>query len=178
MRLWSEIPGSSEPSGSRWRIVDFDISPAYTCGSPQAQARISLIDDFTMTKKELVKAISEEIELTQVKTTEIVRVMFNSIIDSLITDGRVELRSFGIFELKRREPRMGRNPRTGDDVAIPAKYVVTFKPGKDIEARIGEMEERERIMEAHRRTQQPGPHGPHQKPDSVSSQGDDRSASQ
>ena len=95
-----------------------------------------------MTKKEIVKTISDEIGLTQLKTKEIVQKTFDAIIDTLVTDGRIELRNFGVFEVRKRAARNARNPRTGDKVEVPEKLVVTFKPGKEMEARVREMEQR------------------------------------
>ena len=53
-----------------------------------------------------------------------------------MAERRIELRNFGVFEVKRRAPRKARNPRTGDKVFVPEKYVVTFKPGKEMEERV------------------------------------------
>ncbi len=92
-----------------------------------------------MTKKEIVKKISEEIGLTQLKTKDIVQRTLDEIIHTLVQEGRIELRNFGVFEVKRRAPRKARNPRTGDKVSVPAKNVVTFKPGKEMEERVGSM---------------------------------------
>lgn len=92
-----------------------------------------------MTKKEIVKTISEEIGLTQLKTKEIVQKTFDSIIEALVKEGRIELRNFGVFEVKKRAARKARNPRTGDKVHVPEKYVVTFKPGKEMEARVSQI---------------------------------------
>ena len=89
-----------------------------------------------MTKKEIVKAISEELGLTQLKTKEIVQKTFDAIVETLVTDRRIELRNFGVFEVKERAARKARNPRTGDQVDVPAKFVVTFKPGKEMEKRV------------------------------------------
>jgi integration host factor subunit beta len=92
-----------------------------------------------VTKKEIVKQISEKIEgLTQLKTKEIVQMTFDAIVDTLIKDEdhRIELRNFGVFEVKLRKPRKARNPRTGAKVDVPAKCVVTFKPGKEMEDRV------------------------------------------
>ncbi len=94
-----------------------------------------------MTKKEIVKSISEEIGLTQIKTKEIVQRTFDAIVETLVTDKRIELRNFGVFEVKRRAARKARNPRTGDKVYVREKYVVTFKPGKEMEERVRQMEE-------------------------------------
>ncbi|WP_197528406.1 HU family DNA-binding protein [Aeoliella mucimassa] len=93
-----------------------------------------------MTKKEIVKTISEEIGLTQLKTKEIVQKTFDAIVETLVEDHRIELRNFGVFEVKKRAARKARNPRTGDKVDVPEKFVVTFKPGKEMEARVRELE--------------------------------------
>ena len=89
-----------------------------------------------MTKKEIVRRISERAELTQLKTKEIVQWTFDAIIDTLIHDGRIELRNFGVFEVRRRKARRARNPRTNDRVDVPEKNVVTFQPGKEMEERV------------------------------------------
>lgn len=95
-----------------------------------------------MTKKEIVKTISDEIGLTQLKTKEIVQKTFDAIVETLVEDRRIELRNFGVFEVKKRAARKARNPRTGDKVSVPEKFVVTFKPGKEMEARVRELERR------------------------------------
>lgn len=89
-----------------------------------------------MTKKEIVRKISDRAELTQLKTKEIVQWTFDAIIDTLISDGRIELRNFGVFEVRRRKARRARNPRTNDRVDVPEKNVVTFQPGKEMEERV------------------------------------------
>ena len=99
-----------------------------------------------MTKKEIVKTISENIGLTQLQTKEIVQKTFDAIVEAIVTERRIELRNFGVFEVRKRAPRRARNPKTGDQVAVPAKYVVTFKPGKEMEARVREIDEREQRM--------------------------------
>ena len=100
-----------------------------------------------MTKKEIVKAISEELGLTQLKTKEIVQKTFDAIVETLVTDHRIELRNFGVFEVKKRAARKARNPRTGGQVEVPAKFVVTFKPGKDMEERVLQLEQAEQARE-------------------------------
>jgi len=95
-----------------------------------------------VTKKEIVRTISEEIGLTQLKTKEIVQKTFDAIVEALVEDGRIELRNFGVFEVKRRAPRKARNPRTGEKVDVAEKFVVTFKPGKEMEQRVRELERR------------------------------------
>ncbi len=97
-------------------------------------------DDFpdrkSITKKNIVKSISHEIGLTQKVTKEIVEKVFDAIVDSLVVNQRLELRNFGVFEVKRRAARLGRNPKTSREVTIPEKYVVTFKAGKEMEERV------------------------------------------
>jgi integration host factor subunit beta len=94
-----------------------------------------------VTKKEIVKSISEEIGLTQLKTKEIVQKTFDAIIETLVADHRIELRNFGVFEVKKRAARKARNPRTGERVDVAEKWVVTFKPGKEMEERVRQLEE-------------------------------------
>ncbi|HLJ93509.1 MAG TPA: HU family DNA-binding protein [Gemmataceae bacterium] len=89
-----------------------------------------------MTKKEIVKQISERIGLTQLKTKDIVQQTFDAIVETLIEVGRIELRNFGVFEVKMRKARKARNPRTGERVDVEPKKVVTFKPGKEMEDRV------------------------------------------
>src|SRR5882757_2166489 len=78
--------------------------------------------------------------MTQLKTKEIVQKTFNAIVNTLVEDHRIELRNFGVFEVKRRAARKARNPRTGEKVFVPEKFVVTFKPGKEMEERVRELE--------------------------------------
>jgi integration host factor subunit beta len=91
------------------------------------------VENAKVTKKEIVKKISEDISLTQLKTKDIVQRTLDAIIQTLVSEGRIELRNFGVFEVKQRAPRKARNPRTGDKVYVPSKNVVTFKPGKEME---------------------------------------------
>ena len=96
-----------------------------------------------MTKKEIVKTISEEMQLTQLKTKEIVQKTFDAIVETLVTERRIELRNFGVFEVKKRAARKARNPRTGERVDVGEKYVVTFTPGKEMEERVRQLERAE-----------------------------------
>jgi nucleoid DNA-binding protein len=93
-----------------------------------------------VTKKEIVKQISDEIGLTQLKTKEIVQKTFNAIVETLLRERRIELRNFGVFEVKRRKARKARNPRTGERVEVEPKNVVTFKPGKEMEEKVRNLE--------------------------------------
>ena len=97
------------------------------------------MESTVLTKKDIVRTISEEIGLTQQQTKQIVQKTFDAIIDSLVRERRIELRNFGVFEVKQRAARKARNPRTGRQVSVPEKFVVTFKPGKEMEAKVMEL---------------------------------------
>ena len=90
------------------------------------------------TKKDIVRTIAEESGLTQQTAKELVQNTLDAIVQILADNGRIELRNFGVFECKERKARIGRNPKTGAPVDVPAKFVVTFKPGKAMENRIRE----------------------------------------
>jgi DNA-binding protein HU-beta/integration host factor subunit beta len=79
-----------------------------------------------MTKKDMARAIAEDLGITQVQAKAIVQQVFDSIVETLLTERRIELRNFGVFEVTERRPRKARNPRTGTAVDVPAKVVVTF----------------------------------------------------
>src|SRR5580658_257175 len=78
--------------------------------------------------------------MTQLKTKEIVQQTFDAIVETLLVEKRIELRNFGVFEVKRRKARKARNPRTGEKVDVEPKNVVTFKPGKEMEERVRQMD--------------------------------------
>jgi integration host factor subunit beta len=89
-----------------------------------------------VTKKEIVKEIADRANETQLKTKKIVQWTFDAIIETLMQEGRIELRNFGVFEVRRRKPRKARNPKTDEPVDVPAKNVVSFQPGKEMEDRV------------------------------------------
>jgi integration host factor subunit beta len=82
-----------------------------------------------LTKKDIARAISEKLGLTQLQTKEIVQKILAAIVNTLVEDGRVELRNFGVFEVRRRKPRKARNPRTGENIMVPASRTVFLSPG-------------------------------------------------
>ena len=92
-----------------------------------------------MTKKDLAKAIAEELGITAVVALQAVQRTFDKITDALVEEGRIELRNFGVFEVKKRRAREARNPLTGEEVKVPAKLVVTFKPGREMQGRVGRL---------------------------------------
>ena len=89
-----------------------------------------------MTKKEIVRLVSEKTDLSQQQTKEIVQKTFESIIEVLVKDGRIELRNFGVFEVKVHAARNARNPRTGVEVWVDEHETVAFKPGKMMVAKV------------------------------------------
>ena len=89
-----------------------------------------------MTKKELVRSIAEALDINQTQAKAIVQRVLDTVLATLASTGRVELRNFGVFEVKRRAARKAHNPLTGEQVDVPEKDVVTFKPGKVMQQRI------------------------------------------
>ena len=90
-----------------------------------------------MIRSELVaKIAAENPHLTQSDAERIVRTVFESIAETLANGGRVELRGFGAFSIRHRDPRRGRNPRTGETVDVEAKAVPFFKAGKELRDRL------------------------------------------
>ena len=92
----------------------------------------------SMTKAELVEEVSRVSDLTKKHSEVIVDTVFRSIITALHRGEKIELRGFGSFRLRRREPRKGRNPKTGDKVDVPPKKVPYFKPGKELKELINQ----------------------------------------
>ena len=86
----------------------------------------------SLTKAALIKEVARVAGLTRKCAEIIVDAVFGSILETLHRGEKVELRGFGSFRLRRREPHRGRNPRTGDRVDVPSKRVAYFKPGKEL----------------------------------------------
>jgi integration host factor subunit beta len=91
-----------------------------------------------MTKAELVTQVALKTELTKQQTAEVVDLLFECIIKALQAGDKVELRGFGSFRRRDRRPRLGRNPKTGEVVAVSAKTVPFFKTGKMLQARLNQ----------------------------------------
>ena len=85
-----------------------------------------------MTKAELVDEVARVVQLTKKQAETIVNIIFDSIVDSLRTGQKIELRGFGSFRLRSRKSRTGRNPKTGEKVDVPSKKIPYFKPGKEL----------------------------------------------
>ncbi len=92
-----------------------------------------------MTMREMVKSIAEKTALTQVQTAEVVDLALESIAATLLEEGRMELRNFGIFSVKHRKARKARDPRTGETMHVPARFTAVFKPGQAFEHRLARL---------------------------------------
>ena len=90
-----------------------------------------------MTKSELIERISESQDQLSCRDVELaVKLMLEYMSQILSSGDRIEIRGFGSFSLHFRPPRIGRNPKTGEAVALSGKYVPHFKPGKDLRERV------------------------------------------
>lgn len=89
-----------------------------------------------MTKKDIIMKIADETGLKQIDVKEVVQRTLDTVIESLAGGEKVELRNFGIFKVKTRKGRLGRNPRTGESVRIPDKRVVSFKAGMEMKKKV------------------------------------------
>lgn len=85
-----------------------------------------------MTKKEMVKSIAEKVGTPSVTVSQVVQMVFDGITETLVSERRIELRNFGVFEVRERKGRKGRNPRSGEPVMVPSRNVVVFKPGREM----------------------------------------------
>ena len=89
-----------------------------------------------MTKKDIILKVSDETNLKQTDVKKIVQKTFDYMIEALVRGEKIELRNFGVFKIKERKSRTGRNPRTGQVVPVPPRKVVVFKPGLEMKQRV------------------------------------------
>lgn len=85
-----------------------------------------------MTKADLIEEVSRVVEMTRKDSEVIVESIFESIVRSLRTGDKIEIRGFGSFRTRQRQPRVGRNPKTGTRVEVPSKRIPYFKPSKEL----------------------------------------------
>jgi nucleoid DNA-binding protein len=85
-----------------------------------------------VTKKDIILKVSDDTKLKQIDVKKVVQKTFDCILDALVRGEKIELRNFGIFKIKERKSRTGRNPRTGQTVPVPPRKVVVFKPGLEM----------------------------------------------
>jgi integration host factor subunit beta len=86
----------------------------------------------SMTKAELIEEVSKVVEMTRKDSEIIVETIFESIVNSLHKGDKIEIRGFGSFRTRQRQPRVGRNPKTGSRVEVPSKRIPYFKPSKEL----------------------------------------------
>ena len=91
-----------------------------------------------MTKADLIEEVSRVVELTRKESEVIVEAIFDSVVRSLRTGDKIEIRGFGSFRTRERQARIGRNPKTGDRVEVPAKRIPYFKPSKELKDLVNE----------------------------------------
>ena len=89
-----------------------------------------------MTKKDINLKVSDDTNLKQIDVKKVVQRTFDCIVEALTRGEKIELRNFGVFKIKQRKSRTGRNPRTGQVVPVPARKVVVFKPGLEMKKKI------------------------------------------
>ena|SRR5215471_8918348 len=85
-----------------------------------------------MTKAELIEEVSRVVEMTRKDSEVIVEAIFDSVVRALRNGDKIEIRGFGSFRTRQRQPRVGRNPKTGARVEVPAKRIPYFKPSKEL----------------------------------------------
>lgn len=94
-----------------------------------------------MTKSELIEVVAERIDIPKNRAYDVVNAIFDAMKDALIEEDRIELRGFGSFSIREYDARVGRNPRTGEEVFVDAKKSVHFKVGKELRERVDVLNE-------------------------------------
>ncbi len=98
-----------------------------------------------MTKADLIEEVSKMVELTRKDSEVVVDTIFDSIVHSLRSGDKIEIRGFGSFRTRQRKPRVGRNPKTGDRVDVPAKKIPFFKPSKELKDVVNQTQAEARV---------------------------------
>lgn len=96
-----------------------------------------------MTKSELIEEVADRIDVPKNRASSIVNAIFESMKEALVEDERIELRGFGSFSIRNYDARVGRNPRTGEEVQVPPRKSVHFKVGKELKHRVDTLNEYE-----------------------------------
>ncbi|MEM7167847.1 MAG: HU family DNA-binding protein [Planctomycetota bacterium] len=92
----------------------------------------------TITKRDLVQLIAEKTNVQQQKAKEVIQTFLDEIISELANGNRLEFRDFGVFEPRKKAPRLARNPRTGEKIQVPQKVTVKFKAGRMMKEKLQE----------------------------------------
>ncbi len=93
-----------------------------------------------MTKKEIIEIVSQKTKLKKNHTKAIVECVFDTFIETLAREGRIEVRNFGVFKVKRTPARIGRNPVTKETADVPSRNIVQFKAGKYMKESVGQID--------------------------------------
>jgi integration host factor subunit beta len=93
-----------------------------------------------MTKADLIEEVARVVEFTRKESEIIVEAIFDSVVSALREDDKIEIRGFGSFRTRQRQSRIGRNPKTGARVDVPAKRVPYFKPSKELKDLVNEQD--------------------------------------
>ena len=101
-----------------------------------------------MTKADLIEEVSRLAELTRKDSEVIVETIFDSVVRALRTGDKIEIRGFGSFRTRQRQPRVGRNPKTGTRVEVPSKRIPFFKPSKELKDMVNHDSDQARGVEA------------------------------
>jgi len=91
-----------------------------------------------VTKADLIEEVSRVVEMTRKDSEVIVEAIFDSVVRSLRTGDKIEIRGFGSFRTRQRQPPVGRNPKTGSRVEVPSKRIPYFKPTKELKDLVNE----------------------------------------
>ncbi len=111
-----------------------------------------------MTKAELTDEVSKVVEMTRKDSETIVETIFDSIVNSLHKGEKIEIRGFGSFRTRQRQPRVGRNPKTGSRVEVPSKRIPFFKPSKELRDLVNRTAKGDGSAEHAAATTDPAPH--------------------
>ena len=96
-----------------------------------------------MTKADLIEEVSRVVEMTRKDSEVIVEAIFDSVVRALRAGDKIEIRGYGSFRTRQRQPRVGRNPKTGTRVEVPSKRIPYFKPSKELKDLVNQTETRE-----------------------------------
>ncbi len=89
-----------------------------------------------MTKKDIVDKIVQKTGLKYLDVKKVVQMTFDTMAEALSSGEKIELRNFGVFKVKLRKAKKGRNPKTGEEVPVPERKVVVFKPGLELKEKV------------------------------------------
>ncbi len=89
-------------------------------------------------KADIIETLGNKFDLTRIQSQQVVDTILNSMIDTLASDGNIEIRGFGTMKVKTYAPRAGRNPKTGERVNVDARYLVHFKPGEPLREKVNQ----------------------------------------